>query len=63
MFCLFCYNYKLLHSQVRKGDKQGMKKYANQMHKQIDDLVTTIQTPLSKNKRKKFNTGDLCSSQ
>jgi len=42
---------------VRKGDKQGMKNYANQMHKQIDDLVTKIQTPLSKNERKKFNTG------
>ncbi|XP_076804944.1 dynein axonemal heavy chain 10-like [Clavelina lepadiformis] len=43
-------------NKVRKGDKLGMKNYANHMHKQIDDLVTKIQTPLSKNERKKFNT-------
>lgn len=35
-----------------------MKDYATQMHEQIDELVKKIQTPLSKNDRKKFNTGE-----
>jgi len=35
-----------------------MKNYAQQMHDQIDALVTKIQSPLSRNERKKFNTGE-----
>ncbi|XP_030358369.1 dynein heavy chain 10, axonemal isoform X4 [Strigops habroptila] len=42
--------------KVKKGEKQAMKLYAQKMHKQIDDLVTRITTPLSKNDRKKYNT-------
>nr|XP_039267660.1 dynein heavy chain 10, axonemal-like [Styela clava] len=41
--------------RVKRGDKLAMKKYAGQMHLQIDTLVTKIQQPLSKNERKKFN--------
>lgn len=36
-----------------------MKKYAGQMHSQIDALVTKIQQPLEKNDRKKFNSGKI----
>lgn len=43
--------------KVKKGDKLGMKKYGTIMHKQIDNLVTKIQQPLTKNERKKFNSG------
>ncbi|XP_040439457.1 dynein heavy chain 10, axonemal [Falco naumanni] len=42
--------------EVKKGEKQAMKLYAKKMHKQIDDLVTRIRMPLSKNDRKKYNT-------
>uniref|UniRef100_A0A8D2N9M5 Dynein-1, subspecies f n=1 Tax=Zonotrichia albicollis TaxID=44394 RepID=A0A8D2N9M5_ZONAL len=42
--------------KVKMGEKQAMKVYAKKMHKQIDDLVTRIMTPLSKNDRKKYNT-------
>ncbi|NXC37428.1 DYH10 protein, partial [Campylorhamphus procurvoides] len=42
--------------KVKKGEKQAMKLYAKKMHKQIDDLVTRIMLPLSKNDRKKYNT-------
>ncbi|NXA03996.1 DYH10 protein, partial [Sapayoa aenigma] len=42
--------------KVKKGEKQAMKLYAKKMHRQIDDLVTRITTPLSKNDRKKYNT-------
>ncbi|XP_064889438.1 dynein axonemal heavy chain 10 isoform X2 [Columba livia] len=42
--------------KVKKGEKQAMKLYAKKMHKQIDELVTRITTPLSKNDRKKYNT-------
>ncbi|NXM38868.1 DYH10 protein, partial [Gymnorhina tibicen] len=42
--------------KVKNGEKQAMKLYAKKMHKQIDDLVTRITMPLSKNDRKKYNT-------
>ncbi|XP_009868408.1 PREDICTED: dynein heavy chain 10, axonemal, partial [Apaloderma vittatum] len=42
--------------KVKKGEKQAMMRYAKKMHKQIDDLVTRITMPLSKNDRKKYNT-------
>ncbi|NXF29028.1 DYH10 protein, partial [Nyctibius bracteatus] len=42
--------------KVKKGEKQAMILYAKKMHKQIDDLVTRITMPLSKNDRKKYNT-------
>ncbi|NXX13493.1 DYH10 protein, partial [Podargus strigoides] len=42
--------------KVKKGEKEAMKLYAKKMHKQIDDLVTRIAMPLSKNDRKKYNT-------
>ncbi|XP_039735198.1 dynein axonemal heavy chain 10 [Pteropus medius] len=42
--------------QVQKGEKQAMKNYGKKMHQQIDELVTRITTPLSKNDRKKYNT-------
>ncbi|NWX90356.1 DYH10 protein, partial [Nothoprocta pentlandii] len=42
--------------KVKKGEKQAMKFYAKKMHQQIDDLVTCITKPLSKNDRKKYNT-------
>uniref|UniRef100_A0A8B9BUE2 Dynein axonemal heavy chain 10 n=1 Tax=Anser brachyrhynchus TaxID=132585 RepID=A0A8B9BUE2_9AVES len=42
--------------KVKKGEKQAMKLYAKKMHQQIDDLVTRIAVPLSKNDRKKYNT-------
>ncbi|CAM9556184.1 unnamed protein product [Bubo scandiacus] len=42
--------------KMKKGEKQAMKLYAKKMHKQIDDLVTRITMPLSKNDRKKYNT-------
>ncbi|NXD07257.1 DYH10 protein, partial [Nothocercus nigrocapillus] len=42
--------------KVKKGEKQAMKLYAKKMHQQIDDLVTCITKPLSKNDRKKYNT-------
>ncbi|KAJ7419933.1 Dynein heavy chain 10, axonemal [Willisornis vidua] len=42
--------------KVKKGEKQAMKLYAKKMHKQIDDLVTRIMLPLSKNDRRKYNT-------
>lgn len=42
--------------QVQKGEKQAMKNYGKKMHQQIDELVTRITMPLSKNDRKKYNT-------
>uniref|UniRef100_A0A2K5DJP1 Dynein axonemal heavy chain 10 n=1 Tax=Aotus nancymaae TaxID=37293 RepID=A0A2K5DJP1_AOTNA len=42
--------------KVQKGEKQAMKNYGNKMHRQIDELVTRITMPLSKNDRKKYNT-------
>ncbi|KAF0872101.1 DYH10 protein, partial [Crocuta crocuta] len=42
--------------KVQKGEKQAMKDYGKKMHKQIDELVTRITMPLSKNDRKKYNT-------
>ncbi|KAE8635010.1 hypothetical protein XENTR_v10002490 [Xenopus tropicalis] len=42
--------------KVKKGEKQALKNYAKKMHQQIDELVTRITKPLSKNDRKKYNT-------
>ncbi|XP_072207474.1 dynein axonemal heavy chain 10 [Excalfactoria chinensis] len=42
--------------KVKKGEKQAMKLYAKKMHQQIDELVTRITAPLSKNDRRKYNT-------
>ncbi|XP_071619148.1 dynein axonemal heavy chain 10 isoform X2 [Heliangelus exortis] len=42
--------------KVKNGEKQAMKLYAKKMHEQIDELVTRITKPLSKNDRKKYNT-------
>ncbi|XP_030074215.1 dynein axonemal heavy chain 10 [Microcaecilia unicolor] len=42
--------------KVKKGEKQALKNYAKKMHEQIDELVTRITKPLSKNDRKKYNT-------
>ncbi|XP_069880965.1 dynein axonemal heavy chain 10 isoform X1 [Dipodomys merriami] len=42
--------------KVQKGDKQAMKTYGKKMHQQIDELVTRITLPLSRNDRKKYNT-------
>ena len=41
--------------KVKKGDKLAMKNYAKQLHKQISNLVTKIQSPLDNNARAKFN--------
>ncbi|XP_006894689.1 PREDICTED: dynein heavy chain 10, axonemal [Elephantulus edwardii] len=43
-------------NQVKLGEKQAMKNYGKKMHEQIDELVTRITRPLSKNDRKKYNT-------
>ncbi|XP_043835576.1 dynein axonemal heavy chain 10 [Dromiciops gliroides] len=42
--------------KVKLGEKQAMKTYGQKMHQQIDELVTQITKPLSKNDRKKYNT-------
>ncbi|XP_073737373.1 dynein axonemal heavy chain 10 [Callorhinus ursinus] len=42
--------------RVQEGEKQAMKDYGKKMHQQIDELVTRITMPLSKNDRKKLNT-------
>uniref|UniRef100_A0A4X2JQB9 Dynein axonemal heavy chain 10 n=1 Tax=Vombatus ursinus TaxID=29139 RepID=A0A4X2JQB9_VOMUR len=42
--------------KVKQGEKQAMKSYGQKMHQQIDELVTQITKPLSKNDRKKYNT-------
>ncbi|NWH62016.1 DYH10 protein, partial [Geococcyx californianus] len=42
--------------KVKKGERRAMILYAEKMHKQINDLVTRITMPLSKNDRKKYNT-------
>ncbi|XP_035829687.1 dynein heavy chain 10, axonemal isoform X2 [Aplysia californica] len=42
--------------KVKKGQKTAMKDYAKKLHKQIDDLVVKVRSPLSKNDRSKFNT-------
>ncbi|XP_077995609.1 dynein axonemal heavy chain 10-like isoform X2 [Glandiceps talaboti] len=42
--------------KFKKGDKGAMKNYAKKMHKQIDELVVQVRSPLSKNDRAKFNT-------
>lgn len=41
---------------VKKGDKDALKKYAKKMHKQIDQLVTRITEPMKRNDRRKLNT-------
>ncbi|XP_077015711.1 dynein axonemal heavy chain 10 isoform X3 [Tamandua tetradactyla] len=43
-------------NKVKQGEKQAMKHYGRKMHRQIDELVTRITMPLSKNDRKKYNT-------
>ncbi|XP_075390744.1 dynein axonemal heavy chain 10 [Tenrec ecaudatus] len=42
--------------RVKEGEKQAMKNYGKKMHQQIDELVTRITVPLSRNDRKKYNT-------
>ncbi|KAM8812104.1 dynein axonemal heavy chain 10 [Rhynchonycteris naso] len=42
--------------KLKAGEKPAMKSYGRKMHRQIDELVTRITTPLSKNDRKKYNT-------
>ncbi|XP_019604311.2 dynein axonemal heavy chain 10 [Rhinolophus sinicus] len=42
--------------KVQGGEKQAMKNYGRNMHRQIDELVMRITTPLSRNDRKKYNT-------
>ncbi|XP_067660223.1 dynein axonemal heavy chain 10-like [Haliotis asinina] len=42
--------------KVKKGAKTALKDYAKKLHKQIDDLVVQVRSPLSKNDRSKFNT-------
>ena len=42
--------------KVKKGHKVALKEYAKKLHKQIDDLVIQVRSPLSKNDRAKFNT-------
>ncbi|KAG9487630.1 hypothetical protein GDO78_007443, partial [Eleutherodactylus coqui] len=42
--------------KVKKGEKQALKNYAKKMHQQIDELVTRITQPLTKNDQKKYNT-------
>ncbi|XP_007489994.2 dynein axonemal heavy chain 10 isoform X1 [Monodelphis domestica] len=42
--------------KIKKGEKQAMKAYGQKMHSQIDELVTQITKPLSRNDRKKYNT-------
>ncbi|XP_006149290.1 dynein heavy chain 10, axonemal [Tupaia chinensis] len=42
--------------KVQGGEKQAMKNHGRKMHRQIDELVTRITMPLSKNDRKKYNT-------
>lgn len=42
--------------KVQEGEKQAMKSYGRKMHRQIDELVMRITTPLSRNDRKKYNT-------
>ncbi|CAH1801914.1 unnamed protein product [Owenia fusiformis] len=41
--------------KVKKGNKTALKDYAKKLHKQIDDLVVQVRSPLSKNDRAKFN--------
>ena len=41
--------------KVKKGDKMAMKNYGKVLHKQIDDLVGKITTPLGRNDRAKYN--------
>ncbi|XP_042277329.1 dynein axonemal heavy chain 10 isoform X2 [Thunnus maccoyii] len=41
---------------VEKGEKYALKKYAEKMHQQIDELVTRIMQPMKKNDRRKINT-------
>lgn len=43
-------------NKVKKGEKQAMKEYAKKLHKQLDDLVVQIRSPLDRNDRAKFNT-------
>lgn len=42
--------------KVSTGDKQALKLYAKKLHRQIDDLVTSITQPLKNNDRRKLNT-------
>ncbi|TNN52944.1 Dynein heavy chain 10, axonemal [Liparis tanakae] len=41
---------------VEKGEKYALKKYASEMHKQIDELVKRITQPMKINDRRKINT-------
>ncbi|XP_063753564.1 dynein axonemal heavy chain 10 [Eleginops maclovinus] len=41
---------------VKKGEKNALKNYANKMHQQIDELVKRITQPMKKNDRRKINT-------
>ncbi|XP_060580911.1 dynein axonemal heavy chain 10-like isoform X1 [Ruditapes philippinarum] len=43
-------------NKVKKGQKTALKDYAKKLHGQIDELVITIRSQLSKNDRSKFNT-------
>ena len=42
--------------KVKAGAKQGMKEYAKKLHKQIDELVVQVRSPMQKNDRMKINT-------
>ncbi|XP_037633762.1 dynein heavy chain 10, axonemal [Sebastes umbrosus] len=41
---------------VKKGEKHALKKYAEKMHQQIDQLVKRITQPMNRNDRRKINT-------
>ncbi|CAG5923192.1 unnamed protein product [Menidia menidia] len=42
--------------RVKKGEKHALRSYADKMRQQIEDLVTRITQPMSKNDRRKINT-------
>lgn len=42
--------------RVKNGEKDAMKKYDEKKHQHIDELVTRITQPLTKNDRRKINT-------
>ncbi|KAM8866758.1 dynein axonemal heavy chain 10 isoform 2-T2 [Synchiropus picturatus] len=42
--------------KMQRGEKQALKGFATKMHRQIDELVTRITQPMTKNDRKKINT-------
>lgn len=41
---------------VKNGEKHALKNYAKKMHQQIDELVTRITQPMTRNDRRKLNT-------